>query len=47
MWTAVVMVDNWKKGILYILFSAPCFIQPDKVWLGIISGKICYNQTKS
>lgn len=37
-WTAVIMVDNWKKGILYILFAVPCFIQPQTVWLGIISG---------
>ncbi|VDI22471.1 transmembrane protein 72-like [Mytilus galloprovincialis] len=37
-WNAIVMVDNWKKGILYILFSVPCFIQPSTVWLGIISG---------
>lgn len=37
-WTAIVMVDNWKKGILYLLFSVPCFLQPTTVWLGIISG---------
>ena len=38
-WTAIVMVDNWKKGILYILFAAPCFIQPTTVSKVVLSRK--------
>lgn len=41
-WDAVLWIDNWKKGILYFCFSIPCFIQPHTVWMGIISGKICW-----
>ncbi|XP_013381920.1 uncharacterized protein LOC106152752 isoform X2 [Lingula anatina] len=30
--------DNWKKGIFYLILCIPCFIQPQEVWMAIISG---------
>ncbi|ESO87116.1 hypothetical protein LOTGIDRAFT_229275 [Lottia gigantea] len=32
------LLDDWKKGIFYCLFAVPCFLDPSKVILGVISG---------
>ncbi|XP_013401945.1 uncharacterized protein LOC106167652 [Lingula anatina] len=37
-WSWVMWFDNWKKGIFYLILCIPCFIQPQEVWMAIISG---------
>ncbi len=38
-WQAILWIDNWKKGILYLILGAVCFTKPHEVWMAIISGK--------
>ncbi|XP_060063394.1 transmembrane protein 72-like [Ylistrum balloti] len=38
MWACVLWLDNWKKGVFYLLLAVPCFIEPNDAWLAIISG---------
>lgn len=37
-WNGVKWLDNWKKAVLYLALSVPCFIQPHSVWLAAIAG---------
>lgn len=37
-WACVLWLDNWKKGVFYLVLAAPCFIEPNDAWLAIISG---------
>ncbi|VDI48446.1 Hypothetical predicted protein [Mytilus galloprovincialis] len=37
-WSVVMWIDNWKKGILYLLLTIPIFLIGTKVILGFISG---------
>ncbi|XP_062603263.1 uncharacterized protein LOC134265030 [Saccostrea cucullata] len=37
-WQIVMWMDNWKKGILYLLISIPVFLEGMRIILGIISG---------
>lgn len=39
-WRIILWLDDWKRGILYIIISIPCFIEPADVWMGIISGNV-------
>lgn len=39
-WRVILWLDDWKRGILYIIISIPCFIEPADVWMGIISGNV-------
>lgn len=37
-WDCVLWLDDWKKAVLYLVFSIPCFIQPYDVWLAVVGG---------
>lgn len=37
-WSCMLLLDDWKKCILYFALAIPCFIQPVDVWLAIIPG---------
>ncbi|XP_006820519.1 transmembrane protein 72-like [Saccoglossus kowalevskii] len=37
-WSGILWIDNWKRGILYILLSIVCFLNPHTVWMAVISG---------
>lgn len=37
-WQLVMWVDNWKKGILYLLIAFPVFLEGMRTVLGIVSG---------
>ncbi|XP_052821476.1 uncharacterized protein LOC128246943 [Mya arenaria] len=37
-WDCVLWLDDWKKAVLFFIFSIPCFIQPSQVWLAVIAG---------
>ncbi|XP_033733981.1 uncharacterized protein LOC117323083 [Pecten maximus] len=37
-WSVIMWIDNWKKGVLYLLLSAPVFMEGLRNILGIISG---------
>lgn len=39
-WSVVMWLDNWKKGILYLLITVPIFLIGTKVIIGFIAG-IC------
>ena len=39
-WQIVMWVDNWKKGIFYLLLSVPVFLEGMRIILGMISGKL-------
>ncbi|KAJ8318616.1 hypothetical protein KUTeg_003707 [Tegillarca granosa] len=42
-WRIILWLDDWKRAILYIVISIPCFIEPADVWMGIISGNLSVN----
>nr|XP_022329139.1 uncharacterized protein LOC111128040 isoform X1 [Crassostrea virginica]XP_022329140.1 uncharacterized protein LOC111128040 isoform X1 [Crassostrea virginica]XP_022329141.1 uncharacterized protein LOC111128040 isoform X1 [Crassostrea virginica] len=37
-WQIVMWVDNWKKGIFYLLLSVPVFLEGMRIILGMVSG---------
>ncbi|KAK7502361.1 hypothetical protein BaRGS_00006314 [Batillaria attramentaria] len=37
-WDAVLWVDDWKKGLAYMVLAVPCFLSPKQVLLGVVSG---------
>ncbi|XP_048737791.1 uncharacterized protein LOC125652533 isoform X2 [Ostrea edulis] len=37
-WQLLMWVDNWKKGVVYLLISIPVFLEGMRIILGIISG---------
>lgn len=37
-WECVLCLDNWKKGVFYLVLAIGCFIEPHDVWLAIIAG---------
>jgi hypothetical protein len=37
-WNSLQWLDNWKKGILYLLMSVGCYVSPVEVWIALISG---------
>ena len=39
-WQIVMWVDNWKKGIFYLLLSVPVFLEGMRIILGMVSGKL-------
>lgn len=41
-WSILMWVDNWKKGVLYILVSVPLFLKGLQDVLGIVTGKIIH-----
>ncbi|XP_041364857.1 transmembrane protein 72-like [Gigantopelta aegis] len=42
LWDVILWLDDWKKGLFYILLAIPCFIQPHKVLLALISGCLVF-----
>jgi hypothetical protein len=34
-------LDNWKKGVVYLLLSIPVFLEGMRIILGMVSGKSC------
>lgn len=39
-WEVVLQLDDWKKGLLFVLVAGPCFASPNTVPLGIVSGSM-------
>ncbi|XP_025100828.1 transmembrane protein 72-like [Pomacea canaliculata] len=37
-WDRVLWLDDWRKGLLYVILSVPCFISPREVMLAVVSG---------
>ncbi|XP_076449365.1 transmembrane protein 72-like [Babylonia areolata] len=37
-WNCVLWLDDWRKGVLYLLLAIPCFLCPQTVLLGMVSG---------
>lgn len=44
-WKLVMWVDNWKKGILYLLIAFPVFLEGMRTVLGIVSGELTRSKT--
>ena len=38
LWKSIAWVDDWRKGVLYILLSVGSFLHPSQFALGIFSG---------
>ena len=37
-WESILWLDNWKKGLLYVIMGCLCFLKPHRLWLATISG---------
>ncbi|CAH1791201.1 unnamed protein product [Owenia fusiformis] len=37
-WKGLLWIDEWKKTLLYLAFSIPCFLRGPAVLMGIVSG---------
>ncbi|XP_064603482.1 uncharacterized protein LOC135468919 [Liolophura sinensis] len=37
-WDGILWLDDWRKGLLYLVLAVPCFVQPHQVWMALISG---------
>lgn len=37
-WDAVLRVDDWRKGLVYIVLAIPCFLSLKQVLLGSVAG---------